>query len=501
MAAGRPLQRPFGVAVVVAFALIVSYFALPPGGANIGPTRLDLSVVPADNGSTASVSVDIGSAPYSAVFDNATGDVYVLDADGLTVISGTTVVGTLEVGGDAAICDPFGDVYVVSPLSDNVSVLRGAQLLATLPVGDEPLAGTYDPEDHGVYVANYGSANVSVLSAAVLVGTVEVGRLPRSATYDGANGEVYVTNWGSANLSVIRGSQLVGWVKDGGDPYDAVYDGANGYMYVVNNPDVPDMLSSVTVINGTSIVGSADVGLDAQTAVYDARNGDVYVVNDASDSLSVIAGTQVIATIPLWNVVASTGGTAGSPGSSVAPAYDTGTGEVFVSQYPGDNASVVAGTSVVGTLPLGRDPGGAAYDGRSGDLYVPNGGSANVSVVHPPIYHLVSFQASGLPSEVSWAVTLDGHASSGTGLVRFPGLANGTYSFTVGGVVGFAASPGSGSVTLNDTPIPSPVMIQWSPTFLGLPEAEGFAILVAAIAVLLAVAVFGPRRLLRRRRM
>ena len=61
----------------------------------------------------------------------------------------------------------------------------------------------------------------------------------------------------------------------------------------------------------------------------------------------------------------------------------------------------------------------------------------------------VTFSETGLASGTSWTVTLGGTTSSSTTASIVFHMANGTYSFTVGAVSGYTASPASGSVTVN----------------------------------------------------
>jgi hypothetical protein len=79
--------------------------------------------------------------------------------------------------------------------------------------------------------------------------------------------------------------------------------------------------------------------------------------------------------------------------------------------------------------------------------------TATVTVnVAPPVTYVVSFSESGLPSGTSWNVTFNGtKSSSSSSTITFTGVKNGSYSFTVGSVPGYVASPSSGTVTVNGT--------------------------------------------------
>ena len=83
----------------------------------------------------------------------------------------------------------------------------------------------------------------------------------------------------------------------------------------------------------------------------------------------------------------------------------------------------------------------------------------------PPSTYAVTFSESGLPSGTSWSVTLNGSVKSGTGSIVFT-EPNGSYSFNVGVVSGYTASPISGSFTV------SGVAVSKAITFTALPPGE-----------------------------
>jgi len=62
----------------------------------------------------------------------------------------------------------------------------------------------------------------------------------------------------------------------------------------------------------------------------------------------------------------------------------------------------------------------------------------------------ITFTESGLPSGTTWSVTFNGNAtSSTTSTISYTGIANGSYSFSVGSITGYTASPSSGTITVN----------------------------------------------------
>ena len=255
-----------------------------------------------------------------------------------------------------------GYVYVANYGSNNVSVLSGAKVVASIPVGTNPSGAGYDSANGYVYVTNAGSSTVSVISGTTVVATVPVGSAPKSAVYDGADGYVYVTNRGSYTVSVISGTSVIATIGNIGGAYDLAYDSQDGYIYAANST-----WSGVSVISGTSVVATVPVGNQPVGVTYDSATGDIYVASAMTQTVSVIFGTSVVATVPL---------TAQPDGVG----YASGNGDIYVADVSTNNVSVISGTSVVATVPVGSFPREVAYDAANGYVYVTNMVSNNVSI-------------------------------------------------------------------------------------------------------------------------
>lgn len=94
--------------------------------------------------------------------------------------------------------------------------------------------------------------------------------------------------------------------------------------------------------------------------------------------------------------------------------------------------------------------------------------------------YVVTFSESGLPSGTTWSVTLSGSMqSSSTASITFSEK-NGTYAFTVGAVSGYAASPASGSVTVNGANVTQAIKfaVGYTVTFTesGLPSGTSWSV-------------------------
>ena len=130
--------------------------------------------------------------------------------------------------------------------------------------------------------------------------------------------------------------------------------------------------TSPPVYETGSVVATVPVGAFPYGAAYDSGNGDVYVSNYLSNDVSVISGTTntVVATVPVGS-------------SPLGVGYDDRNGDVYVANINSNNVSVISATTntVVATVPVGSGPNGVAYDSGNGDVYVTNLFSNSTSVI------------------------------------------------------------------------------------------------------------------------
>ena len=121
-----------------------------------------------------------------------------------------------------------------------------------------------------------------------------------------------------------------------------------------------------------SSIGSIPVGSLPWGVAYDSGNGEVFVTDSNTGNVSVIsdATNKVVATIPVGS-------------NPVGVAYDSGKGEVFVTNEYSNSVSVISdgNNTVVVTIPVGSYPWGVAYDSGKGEVFVANFNSGNVNVI------------------------------------------------------------------------------------------------------------------------
>jgi len=446
---GHGLQLAVGL-VCASLAVLVLVACLPsPGGsaavatghtpaATDGPIRNFTD--PPSHLPTVVATVGVGTEPVAGAVDPATGLAYVTNtiSNNVSILNGTAVVATVDVALNetaspvAAAYDPVnGYVYVVDRYDFEsqggaVSVLNGTSVRATIAVGDLPTAAVVDPATGYVYVTNSGSGNVSVLDGVGVLGSVPVGTGPVAGAYDPEDGYVYVANEGSSNVSALFGNALVDTLAAGTGPGSVAYDGADGFVYVANN-----VSNNVTVFDDLAVVGNVPVGADPTFVAYNPSVGAVEAANSNSSNVSLVNGTTNV----------------GSLGTAAGPAWvgvDPTGAFTLVVGAGANEVTVDFGTSFLTNLPVGSVPTFALVDPLTQLTYVTNSGSNTVSVI--ALGFPVTFNETGLAASVPWSVTFDGSLNTSTGASIGFVAANGTYPYTVGVPTGYrlvGATPSS----------------------------------------------------------
>ncbi|TET28854.1 MAG: hypothetical protein E3J73_00245, partial [Candidatus Bathyarchaeum sp.] len=131
---------------------------------------------------------------------------------------------------------------------------------------------------------------------------------------------------------------------------------------------------------------------------------------------------------------------------------------------------------------------GAVYFGSYDHLVYAIGDSSP----SPQTYE-VSFSASGLPQGANWTVTFNGQTKSSTSDTIMFNMQNGDYSFSVVGPVDYAASPSSGTVTVNSANVNQQITLTSS--------VQDFPwLLVASLFVVVMIFLIAPGAFVLRRR-
>ena len=339
----RTLIRPPALVAAVAAACAVTGLMLPGVASASSPAKPSthaVSVVlsgspgvPAANTRTQTVYVPIQCTNSSCSTPRHVVDVINAATCNARVRSDCRVVARARVGTSplAAVVDQKTDtVYVVNGSSNTVSVLNGARCnarvtvgcrrpVATVKVGQFPVAAAFDPKTKTLYVAS-PQGHIFVINAADCnalttsgcrrpVKSVRDSRGPQSVDVDVATDTVYTADDGTGNgdtVSVINGAACNGHVSRGcgraprsitvgsGAFWDVV-DQATDTVYVANNND-----GTVSVINGARCNARKTAGCGrtppaittgagpAFVAVDDAVH-TVFAINQGDDTMSAIS--------------------------------------------------------------------------------------------------------------------------------------------------------------------------------------------------------------------
>lgn len=451
------LVAPLSAAALLPYvkpgAPVASPGNLPTGPSRVlpvraGPVRLGpsqgSSIVP---GVYVLNTTSVGSAPTNVSYDPANGLLYITNfgppmgttGNSVSIISDTTnaLVASVGVGDDplTSTYDPSdGYVYVQDfGTTHNLTVINGTTVIASIQVGIAPTMSVYDAANGYVYVTNSVTNNISVVQGLSVIATIPLGAgtSPCYDAYDPLNQYVYVANLGGNNVTVISGTSVIANISTGASPCDVIVDKQNGYVYVPNSA-----ATNVSVLNGTSFVQNISVGVGARNGIYDAFTGEVFIANEVSNNVSVINGTRVVRTL--------TGG-----GTPRGGAFDLANGFVYIENWQNRSVSVFNDTTLLATAAVGYSPYSALYDPASQTVYVPDYITDNVSAIgNLNGAYSVTFDESGLPGGTEWNVTLNSTTLPSTGTTDIFPAANGTESYRIPPVPGFYATP-NGTVSVS----------------------------------------------------
>jgi DNA-binding beta-propeller fold protein YncE len=358
------------------------------------------------------------------------------------------------------------DVYVTCLNESLSNVFPSAAVLDVISAGNLQLVSNvslgpitpdgiaYVPSLDELFVANnaldlnltYSSPSLTVISTLT---NMSIATIPLPATASTA-GEV-VFDKSSSDL-YVAGAGLQFYSEN---PYDLVV-----------NPET------------RSVVGSISVGTNPNAITPDPASNSVFAASAENGTVSLINGSTGEAaysvTLPVGDSpVGLAFDQAGGQLLAVDWSNDTVTYWVPRETYPvtfsetglpgGQNWSVAIGNSTVysqdTTLSFAEPNGTFAYSiFAAGGGYVSTNAHGIFTVHGVAVFesttfvrptYFVSFDETGLGSGLAWSVNLNGTVANSTAAeIQFAEV-NGSYPFIVGGPLGYAASPASGSVKVN----------------------------------------------------
>lgn len=179
-------------------------------------------------------------------------------------------------------------------------------------------------------------------------------------------------------------------VSGAGNALYPAYDPVDHQVYVPT-------LSALVILN-TCAVGKVALppGDAPAAAVFNPQDNELYVTDANSEQVDVIQGSNVVATIasPSFNILGPL-------------AFDPAAGLVAVSNGVSNTVVFISGTTVIGSTPVGEDPGAIAYDPTANRLLVTNAASDNVTSIdaaHPIGTPHIDIPVGGSPQGIVFDV-------------------------------------------------------------------------------------------------
>ena len=315
-------------------------------------------------------------------------------------------------------------------------------------------------EPNGTYAYTIGSVPGYQVSSSGGTLTVAGGSVTEGVTFTASPPPTYAVMFAEVGLASGTSWSVV---------LNGVTSSTTGSSLAFNEPNGTYAFTVETVSGYTASPSSGTVtvngGTITETISFAVVAPTTYTVTFTETGLA--PGTS-------WSVTLN-GNTAATTGSSIAFSEANGTYSYTVGTVAGYTAGPSVGAVTVSGASLTES---ITFTARA------------------PTTYTVTFTESGFPSGTSWSVTLNGATSSSTASTILFTEANGTYSFTVGAVSGYSASPSSGGVTVNGAAVNQGITFTGTGGgggtgggFLGLPAMTGYYLLGGVVAAVVAGAV------------
>ena len=460
-----------------------------------------------DASNTVVATIPVGPYPEGVAYDSGKGEVFVANSNcpstgtcgqgTVSMISDAMnkVVATISVGSEpvgVAYDNGKGEAFIANYGSNNVNVISDANntVTTTITIGSAPAFAAYDLSNGHVYVSNFGQGTISIITTSSSTSTYPVNfsesGLSAGTTWSVTlNGQTLYSSTSTISFNAANGmlAFTVGTVRGyTGSPSSGsvTVNGTSQTVYIAFTPSTaainavtfnesglpPGTIWSVTLSSLTLTSTTSAITFNEANGTYAYTVGAVsgYTLSPSSGSVTVNGASQTVfitstpSTTSTFAVTFSESGLQSGTSWSVTlngQSLSSATSIIFFSEPNGTYSYTVGTVSGYTAAP------------SFGSVRT-NGVAISVTITFTPstvATYAVTFPESGLPNGISWSVTLNGAIKSGTGNIVFT-EPNGTYTFTVGTVSGYTASPSSGSFTV------SGVAVSKAITFTALPPGR-----------------------------
>ncbi len=263
-----------------------------------------------------------------------------------------------------------------------------AKVVKHFSVGAGPDQPAYDPVNHYVYVPEPSSHQIQVFkSSDALVASIPLGptSFPGAAAFDEQDNYVYVTDSDYNCVYVISGTTIVGNVTgsslDG--PFGIAYDPGEGGVIVANN-----FGDTVSLIVGIFVEASVVVGTTPWGVAYDPFYATILVTNYGSNNVTVLSAVYLT-----YDTSTKVGA------DPTAIMFDPADELDYVSDFGANHVSLMYGNGYLeGTLKGFSEPDGMAFSQAQLEMYITNAGTGKVFVVNgATIEQKISTDKTGNP--------------------------------------------------------------------------------------------------------
>jgi hypothetical protein len=199
-------------------------------------------------------------------------------------------------------------MYTAGQNSSYVFALNGTSTQASIPVSNlipknfsqyfSQFAGgiAYNPSNNLIYVTHPHSNNITLIKGTQVVGNISVGAETGGIAYDNANGYTYVSELNPAAVLVFNGTKVVGNVSLGSSSYPISL-GVNqktGWVYVADFGT-----PAIHIITGTTLFSTVSESSYSVNVGFDPVDNYTYITyEDPTGGIQAWNYSNVVATIP-----------------------------------------------------------------------------------------------------------------------------------------------------------------------------------------------------------
>jgi YVTN family beta-propeller protein len=316
-----------------------------------------------------------------------------------------------------------GYMYVIS---DNGALVvwdpATDRFVKSIPLTDYATALALDLTDSKLFVLTEMGYNLTVIDTTTLtvIGSITVGANPYNEVWDYVNDELFVSNLGGTNVTIVNAAtdQSVGQFAVGSTPQSIAFDAAANDILLMDSGN-----GGITVYNVTQGIVTSTITAYGGSSAFAVDMTDHLVITSSGTKIWVLgAGTLS----PIRTFV--------DPGATWFNV--SATGHVYGVDEYSDQVTIFDAANLATpdvNLTVGNTPFAAAYDPATGDVYVTNQDSGNISVLSDTSLTITATDAlSFTPKAIAYDATHEAYyvAASTPSLL----LVNATTHVVIGSV-------------------------------------------------------------------